>query len=467
MPSVKAEVALLIFFLCCAASASADEPSVAELQERLAAQVAKLDEQERRLRAQEARLAKQEARSAARDEELRQRILGLGPDGFALGSRDSGFQLRLRGVVQADGRAYFATARNQPLPDQFLVRRARPILEGTIGDFVDFRILPEFGQGNFQLLDAYVDVRPWKWLALRGGKYKTPFGLERLQQEQYLLFVERGLPQNLVPDRDIGGALHGTVGDGWLAYEAGLFNGTVDGGNVDGDNNDGKDWVFRVFAHPLRHVRGLRELGVGFGATYGKQRGTVAAPRVPAFKTTGQNTFFSFLFDASGVRPTIVALGDRYRLSPQLDWYIGPVGLLAEYVYSATTVSAYGSAAQKLLANQAWQVQASVVVTGEHASYEGVQPKRPFDLHRRHFGALELAARYGELRIDAATFPAFADPAKSARAALEWALEANWHFTRLVKFALLFARTTFKGGAPMDGDRPPENALIGRLQIAF
>ncbi|HEX6837384.1 MAG TPA: porin, partial [Polyangia bacterium] len=424
-------------------------------------------EQEARLHDQDVRLQAQEKRARARDEALRQRILGLGPDGFVLGTRDSGFQLRLRGVIQADGRAFFGTGVDQPLPDQFLIRRARPILEGTIGDFVDFRILPEFGQGNFQLLDAFVDLVPWKFLALRGGKYKTPFGLERLQQEQFLLFVERGLPQNLVPDRDIGAALHGVIGDGLLIYEAGVFNGTVDGGNVDGDNNDGKDWVFRVFSHPLRRVRGLHDLGVGFAATYGKERGTIAATLLPTFKTTGQNTFFTFLFDATGVRPTIVALGDRYRFSPQLYWYVGPVGLLAEYVYSATTVTAYGSGTQTLLANQAWQVQANVVVTGERASYEGVQPKRPFNLRRRHFGALELAARYGELRVDGATFPAFADPAKSARAALEWAVETNWHFTRLVKFALLFARTTFTGGAPMGGDRTPENALIGRLQIAF
>jgi phosphate-selective porin OprO/OprP len=130
-------------------------------------------------------------------------------------------------------------------------------------------------------------------------------------------------------------------------------------------------------------------------------------------------------------------------------------------------VTTYLSGTQTLLENQAWQVQANVVVTGEHASYEGVQPKRPFSLRQRHFGALELAARYGELRVDAATFPRFADANKSARAALEWAVETNWHFTRLVKFALLFARTTFKGGAPLGGDRVPENALIGRLQVAF
>ena len=492
-PSVKVEMGLAALLACVsvaraqapaapAATSAAptaptsDSPSAADVVERLnaaeariQAQAAELRAQSERLRAQDIRLQAQESRAHDRDEQLKQRILGLGPDGFALGTRDSGFQLRIRGVVQGDGRAYFGTGVNQPLPDQFLVRRARIILEGTIGDFVDFRILPEFGQGNFQLLDAYVDLRPWKWLALRGGKYKTPFGLERLQQEQYLLFVERGLPQNLVPDRDIGAALHGTLGDGVFTYEAGIFNGTTDGGNVDGDTSDGKDWVFRLFAHPLRPLGAsvLRNFGVGFGATWGKQRGTLATTGLPQLKTTGQNTFFTFSADPTGVKPNIIAFGDRYRFSPQLYYYVGPVGLLAEYVYSATSVSPLIGGTQTLLANQAWQVQAAVVVTGEHASYEGVQPRHPFNLRARHFGALELAARYGELRVDNATFPAFADPTKSARAALEWAAEANWHFTRLVKLALLFARTTFKGGAAGGGDRVPENALIGRLQIAF
>ena len=396
-------------------------------------------------------------------------LLGLGPDGFFLGTRESGFQLRLRGVLQADGRAFFGTAVAQPLPDEFLVRRARIILEGTVGNVVEFRILPEFGQGNFQLLDGYIDLRPWPWLALRGGKYKTPFGLERLQQEQFLLFVERGLTQDLVPDRDIGASLHGNIGGGLLLYEAGVFDGTVDGGNVDGDTNDGKDWVFRLFAHPFGRLRSdaVRNLGVGVGATWGEERGTLAATGLPQLKTSGQNIFFSFLYDPTGVRPTILTLGARYRFAPQLDYYAGPFGLLAEYVYSATTVTATGSGAQARLANQAWQVQASLVVTGEHAGYEGVRPRHPFSLGARHFGAVELAARYGELRVDPATFPAFADPTRSARLALEWAVQANWYFTHLIKLAAMFVRTTFSGGAPMGGDRVPENALIGRLQVAF
>ncbi|MGZ3427981.1 MAG: hypothetical protein ACXVCV_15100, partial [Polyangia bacterium] len=141
----------LATLLACAAAARAQAPPdgshAGDLEQRLAATEARLkaqDEQLRaqseRLQAQEVRLHAQEARAHERDEQLSQRILGLGPDGFILGTRASGFQLRIRGVVQADGRAFFDTAVNQPLPDQFLIRRARPILEGTIGDFVDFRL---------------------------------------------------------------------------------------------------------------------------------------------------------------------------------------------------------------------------------------------------------------------------------------------------------------------------------------
>ena len=118
------------------------------------------------------------------------------------------FQVRLRGLIQADARAYFDTA-TTALPDQFLMRRVRPIIEGTVADIVDYKIVPDFGQGSALLYDAYIDLRPFRWVALRVGKFKTPFGLERLQNDANMAFMERGLPLMLVPDRDIGASLHG------------------------------------------------------------------------------------------------------------------------------------------------------------------------------------------------------------------------------------------------------------------
>jgi phosphate-selective porin OprO/OprP len=267
-----------------------------------------------------------------------------------------------------------------------------------------------------------------------------------------------------VPDRDIGVALLGNIADGSLFYEFGVFDGTVDGGNVNGDINDGKDWVFRAFSHPFRwtHSAWLRNLGVGFAATYGHERGTPTNTYLPQYKTTGQNVFFTF---ATSLTNVAVAYGVHYRLTPQLYYYVGPFGLLTEYVYSSTTILSNG--VQAPLASQAWQVEASFVLTGENASYQGVDPRRPINLRKRHFGAVEVSGRYGQLRVDPNVFPVFADPSKSAGQALEWVVQATWYFTRLVKFALLFERTTFQGGAPMGGDRVPENGLIGRLGLAF
>ncbi|HEY2747191.1 MAG TPA: porin [Polyangia bacterium] len=435
-------------------------PDVAALEQRLAAQEARLQQQEARLQQQESRLQRQEAREP---------LFGFGNDGFSVSARF--FSIRLRALIQADARDYFDTAAT-PLPAQFLLRRVRPIVEGTVGDVVDFKIVPDFGQGSAILYDAYVDLRPYRWIALRIGKFKTPFGLERLQNDANMAFNERGLPSDLVPDRDIGASLHGDLANGTFVWELGIFDGALDNNsaNQDGDTNDGKDLIARVFSHPFRVLRraAVENLGFGVAASWGKQHGSAALPGVGGYKSTGQNTFFSYLFDAGAVKPTVIAIGDRYRVSPQLYWYVGPVGLLAEYVYDATTVSNFLSGAEprKALVHQAWQTELQVVLTGERAGFNGVKPKHPFNPRRLYFGALELAARYGQLRLDPATFPSYADPTRSANAALEWGVGFNWYLLAPVKIAVDFERTTFHGGAG-NGDRRPENALLARAQLSF
>jgi len=473
--------AVVVAGLCASSAALAQAqppaPDVREIEQRLAAQEARLQEQDARLKAQEARLREQQAQLQQQQQVVRPPpppptpFWGIGPDGLFIGPKET-LQVRIRALLQADGRAYFDT-NAQPIPDQFVIRRARPILEGTIANFVDFRLQPDFGQGTAVIQDAFIDVRLWPFLALRGGKFKSPFGLERLQHDAVMAFMERGLPSDLVPDRDVGASLHGDIASGSLLYELAVFDGTTDGANTDGDSNDGKDVVARLFSHPLRVLKKdiVKNLGLGFGATYGKQHGTAANPNLPIYKTTGQITFFSYLFDPTAIKPTVIAIGNRYRLTPQLYWYAGPIGLLAEYVYSATTVTTNLGTTQPrtTLAHQAWQIEAQAVLTGEHAGYNGVKPKRPFSLKKRHFGALEVAARYGELRIDPTTFApiAYADPTKSASQALEWGVGINWYVTDMVKLVVNYERTTFKGGASGGGDRRPENLFAGRLQVYF
>lgn len=64
-----------------------------------------------------------------------------GKDGFSLKSADGQFQLKLRGLIHVDARFL------KPDTDTFLLRRVRPILEGTIYNIFDFRFTPDFGGG--------------------------------------------------------------------------------------------------------------------------------------------------------------------------------------------------------------------------------------------------------------------------------------------------------------------------------
>ena len=438
-------------------------------------EIEQLRADQRTLRAEQQALreqvAAQQAREAARAQSQASApkpstppvLLGFGPGGFSLRTADDSVQLRIRSVIQADGRAYLDDTLEQQ--DTFLIRRARLYIEGSVGDFLDYRLMPDFAGGQAQLFAAWVNLRPWTWLQLRGGKMKSPFGLERLQAEQTLVFVERGLASDLAPDRDIGASLHGDVAGKTFSWELGVFNGAPDGGSSDQDSNYGKDFEARVFAHPFRrlHNRWVDELGLGVAGTYGKQHGTATATGLASFKTEGQITFFSWLSDSR--RGTFAhACGDRWRLSPQLYYYVGPVSLQGEYVYSSTNVTTGINAAT--IANQAWQLEVSMVLTLEHPTYDGLKPKRPFSIARRHLGAVELAARVDELYVNDAAFPNFADPTRSARRATGLALQLNWYFTANVRFALLYERTVFKGGNG-SGDRAPENAFVGRLQVAF
>ena len=209
----------------------------------------KYEELEQRQRILERKLElKQEAEdNKAKELEAKAKVTPIvkaGPDGFGLQSGDGNFVLKLRGYVQADGRFYPDDKANKAT-DTFLLRRVRPILEGTVFRDFDFRLMPDFGNGANStniMQDAYAEWKHFPWLKVRAGKYKVPVGLEWLQQDTWTAFPERGLPTDLVPQRDVGVQLSGELFDGAVSYQGGVFNGVVDGGIADIDTWDSKDF---------------------------------------------------------------------------------------------------------------------------------------------------------------------------------------------------------------------------------
>jgi phosphate-selective porin OprO/OprP len=381
-------------------------------------------------------------------------------NGFTLQSETGDFVLKLTGYLQADGR-FMPGDETEALTDQFLVRRARPIVQGTVAKYFDFYLNPDFGSGTTILQDAYVDVRFTPKLRFRVGKIKTPLGIERLQSGQSLLFVERALPNNLVPNRDIGLQVHGELLQGALGYQLAVLNGVADGGSVDTDVNDSKDLAGRLFVQPWR-AKGnspLRGLGVGVAGTAGKATGPLRG-----YSSVSQVPIFSYA-------TTVTATGDRRRWSPQLSFFVGPFGLLAEHVtarHDVQRVETGQPTATATLTNSAWSVTGSWLLTGEDASYGNVKPKNFFVPSACKWGALQLVARYNRLDVDEASFTGgFADASKSVRRACAWAAGLNWIWNSNLKYVLDYEQTRFTGGAAAGGDRPTENSVQTRLQLSF
>lgn len=393
--------------------------------------------------------------------------VSAGEKGFIIKSANGDHQLRLGGYVQFDGRFYLDDE-NHSASDTFTLRRVRPVIEGTVAKHFDFRIMPDYGGGKTVLQDAYLNARYWPAAKIQVGKFKAPFGLERLQSGTATLFVERALPTSLVPNRDLGLQLHGEFGEGTVAYALGVFNGVPDGGSGDEDSNDGKDAIGRLFIQPFlkTDVDWLKGFGIGIAASRGNAQGSLSSPDLPSFKTSGQKTFFSYLTNNPATAAgTVIADGRRTRLSPQAYYFAGPFGLIGEYVRSEQEVKK--GAITEELAHTAWQVSGSWVVTGEEASFKGVKPKRPFDPTNGKWGALEVAGRYHELNVDDDAFPLFADAAKSAEKATAWGVGLNWYLNNNLKLVLNYEDTDFDGGAANGGDRPNEKLILSRFQVAF
>ena len=121
-------------------------------------------------------------------------------DGLWFSTSDDATQLHVHGYIQADDRMFSANTHGEEL-DAFLFRRIRPLFEGTLFNAVDFRFMPDFGQNNPQIQEAFLELKTYKFAKLRAGKFKEPIGLEVLRSDRDLTFAERSLASDLVPLR--------------------------------------------------------------------------------------------------------------------------------------------------------------------------------------------------------------------------------------------------------------------------
>jgi phosphate-selective porin OprO and OprP len=395
---------------------------------------------------------------------------------------DGKFVFKLGGVVQADDRNYFkpATAYDDYLPlgstpypelgatgatankssDTFLDRKVRLDLWAVFDQLVGLRYQGEFGATGYAVQDAYAFIKADPAFQFQAGQFKTPIGLERLQNDTDTLFAERALPTDLVPNRDLGFELTGNL-SGVIAYSVDLSNGTPDNwspNNADDQSlTDGKDLSGRLFFTPFQNEDSfLKKLGLGISGSdqWNVNWNSNAYPNY--FLTSlGQSQFFAY---RNGVAPQ----GDFYHWSPQGYYYNGPLGLLGEYVQSIQNAGTSTATAANLT-DTAFLVEASWVIGGK-ASYLGAVADKPLDLSKGHWGALEVAVRAHQLVIDP---KAFSNTAASNLAATNSAQQAtafgaglNWIFDPHFKLVFDWEQTNFVEGPQVT---PNVNGTVARL----
>lgn len=446
------------------------EPTIAELLQRLEKQEQKILVLERRLEARD-EVDRAASASAA--------VTKATPRGFSIQSADTKSQVKLRGVLHFDGR-YFADDATPETSDTWLLRRVRPMIEGTLGGIYDFRFTPDFAGGRAVVVDAYATARLQPWANVTVGKFKVPVGLERLQSANDIRFVERAFPTSIVPNRDLGVSVGGDLFAGTLNYSVGYYNGVSDGGSSDAiadvENDSEGDWAARLYATPFVNSDNfaLRGLGFGIGGTYVDSTGDPVTTLLPTYRTPGQQVFFRYR-GATTALPQGATYGDgeRFRYTPQFHYACGQFGLLGEYAAVSQDVTRRTASGVRsdALDNSAWQLAAHWFLTGEEQAFRGFKPNTVFSLADGTWGAFELVGRYQELSIDDAAFAggadSFADPAVSARQASAWGLGINWYLNENLKWVLNYERTSFDGGGAGGADRDDEEVFLTRVALGF
>ena len=384
------------------------------------------------------------------------RLVSVGSRGLIFSTGDGADTLQVHGYLQADDRMFSSNVHGEGL-DIFLFRRIRPSFEGTLFNAVDYRFMPDFGQSNPQIQEAYMEWKTFPFAKLRIGKFKEPIGLEALRSDRDLAFAERSMASDLVPLRYMGAQVAGSIFAESFAYAIGYFNGSSDGSNGNFQWIQDNELAGRLFLRPFAATRisTLRQVGIGLAGSSGGQHGAVAG-----LKTVAQTTFFKYSSSA-------VANGQHNRISPQAYYYGGPLGLMGEYVISSQQL--LNKSATRELTNRAWEVTGSLMLTGEKNSYNGVRPRNSFEPTRglRHMGAFELVVRYSQVRIDHNTFPQFAKPATAAQQAEEHGIGVNWYLNRFVKLTTDYEHTGFRMASSSVTPLHSEDVLMSRVQLAF
>jgi phosphate-selective porin len=360
------------------------------------------------------------------------------------------------------------------------LKKVRVGIEGYITKGFEYRIEREIRDDIADLFnlrdrrtlalwrDVYGNWRTFRKTQVRVGQFKIPFGMDQLHggTEE---FVYRSLIGNyLASGRDLGIMLHGKLLDSRIAYQAGLF--LHDGWKAhtkDHERSGERTFAGRIVAQPFNFfklpavLKPVKDLELGFAAAENPITEGLRSLRGRTWIITHN------WFDRIDVR------GQRLRLGVELKWEPGPFVVKSEVVRVRDERIGQGLRNDDLpnLIARGWYFTTGWVATGEKTA-GGIVPKRDF-IKGRGIGAVQLAARYEQLRFGSSEHPGL--PSRSSRAANIYSAServasfgANWYLNRFVKIQFSALREVLEDAqkTPIPGVDTYWSKFV-RIQFSF
>ncbi|RLA95788.1 MAG: hypothetical protein DRG83_18125 [Deltaproteobacteria bacterium] len=274
------------------------------------------------------------------------------------------------------------------------MRRARLFVKGNVYDNIDFKAEYGFSGGEVKVKDLYLGMKNIPFLGtLRIGHTKEPFSLEELTCGSDVTFMERSLPNAIVPRRNIGFLAHNFAFDKRLSWSVGVFSETDGQGNGFGEN-DRYNLTGRLSFLPWYRNNGKDLLYVG-GSYSHKFMDDGTEERYRA-RPESHLTDTHFL-DTGNIPTDEIDLCDA-----ELALVLSSFSIQSEYVRTFLNPSSGDR-----MHFDGFYVYGSYFLTGEHRHYAEnkeafghVKPRRNFQVTGGGWGALEAAFRYSYLDLD-------------------------------------------------------------------
>ena len=318
-------------------------------------------------------------------------------NGFKVDSQDKNFKLKFGGRIMWD-HAYFH--QNDELDASFgelesmdgtEFRRVRFYFSGVLYKNFEFKLNVDFAGGVTRLKDAYIGVRNLPIVGtVRAGHMKEPLRFDMLTSSKYMVFMERGIPEDIANERNNGILIMNDFLDEKLSIQAGVFRMADGSGN---DRNAGRDVALTDRVSTLAINDKEKEQLLHFGASH-------------SYRVPDKEEY------EIGVRPkahlakeyintdNIPDVGHVNIINFEAVYSKGPFTFQAEYLNS--WVKRESTDFSQTYSFKNYYAQISYFITGEHrpfiGSYEAfgrVKPHKNFMDGSKGAGAWEVAVRYG------------------------------------------------------------------------